>query len=144
VYKRQQLGFGICSDGDTPAELKALSPTADADRCNATDANPNYLISTSELKGSFAGKDEFGPVLANPASYQSQALWVARSANSNSIYVCYIPKAGSNRSDTTKLRCLNTNGVVSKVAEGACTATVTDWAIPVTDGTQAMYKCVPE
>ena len=136
-------GFGICSGAANVAGLLAADATAQAAACSAADAVPNQLISTSELKSSFAGKDEFDPVLTDTTL--NQALWTLKAEDDNSIYVCYIPKANANRADVTKMRCITTaDGVVEEVGTGDCLVTVTDWDVPVVDGTEAMYRCVPE
>jgi prepilin-type N-terminal cleavage/methylation domain-containing protein len=141
--RSDSYGFGICSGASTVAALQASEAVGKAVACSASDAVPNLLISSSELKDSFAGKNEFqGLFKATPVT--QDALWTLKEANANSIYVCYIPKANANRIDSTKMRCINTTtGVISKVG-GTCSATVEDWDTPVVDGTQAMYRCVPE
>jgi prepilin-type N-terminal cleavage/methylation domain-containing protein len=157
LLRSETLGFGICSSGaDDPARL-ALAAGSPADRCDSQDAVPNELVVTSELKGSFAGKDEFEQVRDGTAL--AQALWLAKAANDNSIYVCYIPKAGANRllagADwPLKMRCLNDAttadvGLMERptvaAAAGECgSVPVDDWAVPDTTGNQAMFRCVPE
>lgn len=137
-------GFGICSGAANVAGLEAADPVGAALDCDASDDVANLLISTSELKSSFAGKDEFEPV--RDGTHSEYAMWTAKEANGNALYVCYIPKANANRVDSTKMRCLNTTtGVVSKVDDGSgCLADVDDWDTAVTDGTSAMFRCVPE
>jgi len=152
LLRSDTLGFGICSGGATDTLRLALAASSVAERCDAQDTVPNELVVTSELKGSFAGKDEFLPV--QNTTHVEQALWLAKAVNDNSIYVCYIPKAGANRilagTDwSTKMRCLTAAGVVSRPAVGAgageCgSVAVASWSAPVTDGTQAMFRCVPE
>jgi prepilin-type N-terminal cleavage/methylation domain-containing protein len=142
MLRSDSYGFGICSGQGSVAALQGSDATARVIGCNASDPFPNLLISSSELKSSFVGKDEFGPVRVDDLF--QQALWTAKVANGNSIYICYVPKANANRIDSTKMRCLNVDGTVNKVDEGSCTATVADWDVPVTNGTSAMFRCVPE
>jgi prepilin-type N-terminal cleavage/methylation domain-containing protein len=142
MLRSDTYGFGICSGADNVAGLTASDANGVAADCDASDTFPNLLISSSELKSSFAGKDEFEPV--RDATHPEYAMWTAKIENGNSIYVCYIPKANANRIDSTKMRCLNTDGVISKVGDGGCLATVADWDTAVTDGTSAMFRCVPE
>jgi prepilin-type N-terminal cleavage/methylation domain-containing protein len=141
--RSDSYGFGICSGASTAAALQAAKATDKAAACSPSDAVPNLLISSSELKDSFAGKNEFqGLFEATPVV--QDALWTLKEANANSVYVCYIPKAKANRIDPEKMRCINTtSGVISKVG-GTCLSTVTSWDTPVVDGTQAMFRCVPE
>lgn len=138
------LGFGICSGAGTVAALQALSAVGIATACSAADTVPNLLISSSELKSSFVGKKEFQSLkLATPVI--KDALWTLKAANENSIYVCYIPKANANRIDAAKMKCIDlATGTVTKVGVGSCSATVTNWDVPVTVGTEAMFRCVPE
>jgi len=137
-------GFGICSGAASVNALTVSVNTAQAAGCNASDAFPNFLVSTSELKSSFVGKDSFEPVRLD-ALKAAQSMWTLKATNANSIYVCFVPKANANRVNTTNLRCINTaTGVVGKIGTAPCTAAVADWAVPVIDGSSAMYKCVPE
>ena len=136
-------GFGICSGAATAAALAASDANSPAAACDASDDVPNLLISSSELKSSFVGKDEFVPVLSG--DHIEYGLWTLKAADANSLYVCYIPRADANKIDPVKMRCINTaTGVVNSVGQDDCTATVTDYAVPVLDGTQAMFRCVPE
>lgn len=144
-------GFGICSSAATQAALVLLNATSASTVCDSNGPIPgyNFLISSSELKNSFIGKDEFAPVIATPPKLE-QALWTLKKVNSSSIYICYIPKAGANRIIAAKMRCITTTagasqGTVSPIG-GACLATTgaTVWTVPVTDGTSAMFRCVPE
>lgn len=145
-YRSDTMGFGICNG--TGADPVGSASTDTATACSASDAYPNLLISTSELKSSFAGKDEFEPVRGG--THEEQALWTVKAANDNSIYVCYIPKANANRVDTTKLRCVeDLAGAVAVTtyngAAGTCgSAAVADWGTPTFDTTTAMFRCVPE
>lgn len=136
-------GFGICNKG----VLTSLA-TAGPATCDAASATPGLLIEADELKSAFVGKAEFTTVAANPEN----GLWTVKTAGSGgSIYVCYIPKAKSNRQLTTKLYCVNSNGTLCKIGStcgaSACLvkpATDSNWDVPVLTGLSAMFRCVPE
>lgn len=141
--RSDMVGFGLCSGAGNAAALRDLGASDQATDCDSSDDVPNYLISSSELKSSFVGKDEFEPV--RNGTHEEQGLWTLKAQNSNSVYVCYIPKADANRKDTAKMRCINTTtGVVTRVGEGGCLETVTAWDTPSVAGTEAMFRCVPE
>lgn len=148
LLKSDTFGFGICNG--SPAAAKTHNAVAPVTSCSADDDLPNVLIETSELKSSFAGKDEF-PLLGGGGTngHPELAMWLAKEANSNTFYVCYVPKANANKTDVSKMRCLTAAGVVSKAeadgGAGVCaTGNVAVWTSPVTDGLQAMFRCVPE
>lgn len=142
LLRSDTLGFAICSAGAIASE-----PNVQASACSTTDATPGYLINTDELKSAFVGKDEFKTVIDN--SHPENALWLYKQAGSGgSVYVCYIPKAKSNRESTTNsLYCLNSTGPTRLAADGVnCVAPATTdvaWGTPVFDGVTAIYKCVP-
>ena len=147
VLRSDTYGFGICSDEATLADLIADNAVAPATDCNSG-AYTNFLIQTSELKSSFSGKDEFDPVIAGALT---QAMWVAKRTNGDSLYVCYVPKAKANRDDTAKMRCVGNDGVIYKVGDGACAAVAdeADWAADpasfiVAAPDTAVFKCIPE
>lgn len=143
LLRSDTYGFGICAGDPLSAEALLLADaSAVAGSCSAADDFPNLLISSSELKSSFAGKDEFEPVV--DGTHPEYALWTAKVADGNSLYVCYIPKAKANKIDATKMRCINTLGQVIESGSGTCTVAVDSWDLPVTDGTEAMFRCVPE
>lgn len=149
VLRSDTYGFGICSDQNNQASLISQDPL-DAPGSCTTGTYANLLIQTSELKSSFAGKDEFQPVIAGTATGLTQAMWVVRAVNADSLYVCYVPKAKANREDTTKMRCITTAGVVQQVGTGSCVAAVTaNWTVDpstliATTPTAAVFRCVPE
>jgi prepilin-type N-terminal cleavage/methylation domain-containing protein len=141
AFRSDDLGFGICN-GVGAAFLNG-DANVQATSCSATDANPNLLVSSSELKSSFAGKDEFERV--RTASHPEYALWAAKVDSGTSIYMCYIPKANANRIDASKMKCLNTTtGVILTSGDVGCAAVVADWADVTAIGTEAMLRCIPE
>ncbi len=150
LLRSDTYGFGICSGAADDDTLQAADPSVPAAECSASDDVPNLLISTMELKSSFAGKDEFEPVrsLVHP----EYGLWVAKTESGDSLYVCYIPRANANRrnpdANTVVMKCLNeTDGTVVDQGEGVCVAfddATDDWGTPDLGGTVAMFRCVPE
>jgi type IV pilus assembly protein PilE len=94
---------------ELPDATSGISLLASADWrfgiVDAIDPNGGQLISTSELKSAFAGKDFF--VSANSGLSGVDAVYMYHSGDNN--YVCYCPKANANRTGTvgTTLKCLN-------------------------------------
>jgi prepilin-type N-terminal cleavage/methylation domain-containing protein len=78
------------------------------------------LIKTSELKGVFAGKEEFATTVT---SGTADAMYIFHSADAN--YVCFCPKASANRTgaSASELKCL---AGVSTVAGAYSDATLID------------------
>lgn len=152
LLRSDTLGFGICSAGETSESADTAVTT-----CKTTSETPGLLISTDELKAAFMGKDEFQTVVTG--AHPENALWLFKEAGSGGgVYVCYIPKAKSNReSATNTLYCLTsgTNPVRTKVGEGSCTAPPTtgtgadawdDPATAISNGAAenaGIFKCVP-
>jgi len=150
LYRSDRAGFGICYGA------AAASSTLEG-ACNTTGANLGLLILNDELKTSFAGKGEFKVPGDN---YENSLYLVKASGSGGSVYVCYIPKAKSNRQMTDKLYCLydsdsawGATGTKEMVKAGdssggrACVALpVADngWSTPVLDGLVGMFRCVPE
>lgn len=139
-FDSKQLGFGICYGAATEV-------STEEGECN-TSGNMGLLVSSDELKSSFVGKDEF------QSDKPADKLWTVKMpSSSGGVYVCYIPKAKSNRQLIDKLYCINsaaTDETVLVKANSApgdsCEALdVTDaWDTPVFDGTAGMFRCVPE
>lgn len=147
LLRSDTIGFGICNAGDI-----ASDPTESSGTCDVDSATPGLLISTDELKTAFVGKDEFRTVV--DGGHPENALWLYKQAGSGgSVYVCYVPKAKSNReSATNQLYCLSgSTGTATRALAGAdgCTAPVTGddaWGDPdaaLADGGIAIFKCVP-
>ena len=90
VLPSNSVGFGICTIGTTDLEANTAA-TCDP---QATSDTAGVLIAGDELKNSFVNKAEFTTATAKPENM----LWTVKVAGSGgSIYVCYIPKAKSNR-----------------------------------------------
>jgi prepilin-type N-terminal cleavage/methylation domain-containing protein len=116
----EQDGVGVCDDGS----------------CDT----PDVLIDSGELKSSFAKKTQF------TTSDAIDKLYVRRTATGNSVYVCFIPKAGTNQESGTLTDVCTTGD-----SEG-CTE-FEDPAASCTDATEdsdwdsagsACFICVPE
>ena len=144
VLRSDQVGFGICY-GD-----EAVATSATTGACNTTGSNLGTLIDSDELKAAFVGKGEFQDV----GTDAEEGLWLYKRAGSGgSIYVCYIPKAKSNRDKDDKLYCIeDLSGSESLVkaddsAVDTCVALATSdsgWDTPALDATSGMFMCVPE
>lgn len=143
-YNSTQAGFGICY-GDV-ANDSANKDVADA--CNTTGTQIGVLSEADELKPSFAGKAAFKNVGTNGEN----KLWAFKAAGSGgSIYICYIPKAKSNRQMVNKLMCINSgaapNPTIVQAGQPGCAALTTGdsgWSTPDLTGTKGMFRCVPE
>ena len=147
ILRSDQVGFGICSGSSADLTVPPNTPSAACDPNNSTD--PGLLISKDELKLAFVGKDEFRTVGTN----DENGLFLYKAAGSGgSIYVCYVPKAKSNRDPATnQLWCLNGTSLTRSAVNGTtCIAPATTgdaaWAeadTAITDGDIAIFKCVP-
>lgn len=115
--------------------------------------NPGLLISTDELKDSFLSKGYTSLAVADP-NYNAQGmnyLYIDKKDSAtghNSIFVCYIPKAKSNRTSATTLyKPVVASGVITGLVRavagdftaGYPTAATWTFATPQT----SMFKCVP-
>lgn len=134
----KQVGFGICYG------LSTNSYDADG-VCNTSSASNEYglLITADELKPSFAGKKPFLGTNAN------DELWTVKDAGAGgSIRVCYVPSAKSNQIMSTKLKCINsvTASVIDNGVSGCAAPTAGSDAFTnaLTNGTSAVWRCVPE
>jgi prepilin-type N-terminal cleavage/methylation domain-containing protein len=108
------------------------------------------LVSTSELKSSFAAKS---PFTSAPKPIDMMYIY---NNGSDANYVCYVPKARANRSLLGLLRCVSqpdsstdgSHGVQSPGENGCASvaADSTDWTQDETylSATQAFFLCVPE
>jgi len=148
LLRSDSVGFGICDAGSIAVEADEVSGG-----CTTDSTDPGLLISKDELKMAFVGKDEFRTVAAQPAN----GLWLYKAAGSGgSVYVCYVPKAKSNRDPlTNQLWCLVDGITPTRVANGtsSCTSPVNTgsaaWGLPmdaITAGDAAdaaIFKCVP-
>jgi len=139
LYDSEQVGFGICY-GDIATAVSTDQFTT----CDPAAVTQGLLIDADELKSSFVGKDEFSTTLDAAAE---NGLWLYKATGSGgSIYVCYIPKAKSNRQQIDKLYCLS-NTAFTRVANGVtgcATPLATGWGVPDLTGATSQFMCVPE
>ena len=106
------------------------------------------LVTTSELKSAFIGKEPFTKDFATESN-RMDAMYVWNNGL-DSNYVCFVPKAQANRVKTAELKCLSGVGsgaTLEDYGDNACT-TVSTWAAtaaqigPHNNITNLM--CVPE
>lgn len=150
LYRSDHAGFGICYRDIADVSTEVGS-------CNTSGSDLGMLIEADELKQAFAGKDEFSGM---GTSYEEGLFTLKMSSSGGSIYVCYVPKAKSNRQQADKLYCIydsdgafGMTGTKELVKAGsssggrACVAlasTSSAWDTPVFNGLSGMYRCVPE
>lgn len=115
------------------------------------------LVSTSELKSAFAGKEPFATTVT---AGTENAMYVFHSSDSN--YVCYCPKAKANRTGTvaSSLKCIRgitdlgtavtpDGASLLDIGEGNCVAPTAQQVAAstfcdVTNNVYADLLCVPE
>jgi len=149
MLRSDTVGFGIC-DADL-ANILTADAEAQSPACSTASTDPGFLIVQDELKPSFAGKKAFTDI----GTYYENALVTFKDAGSGgSIYVCYVPKAKSNRDSVTNtLWCLDEGGLARiEAGTSSCTAPATNdtaWgsavaALGAGDAANAgIFKCVP-
>ncbi|HOZ80929.1 MAG TPA: hypothetical protein PK370_01775, partial [Candidatus Woesebacteria bacterium] len=144
LLRSDTVGFGVC---DSSADLTVVASTT-AGGCTTNSTTPGLLISKDELKTAFVGKDEFRTVGAN----DENGLYLFKDSGSGgSIYVCYVPKAKSNRdAATNQLWCLTDTPTRVAAGQPNCAAPAStgadDWGDPtaaIDSGEIAIFKCVP-
>lgn len=108
----------------------------------ASATSEGILITTSELKSSFAAKTPFG------ADATAVDLMFVYNDGSDSNYVCYVPKAKANRSQLGMLRCLSYANGLSEPGDtttGCANAPDNSWTrTSYLSDTAAYFMCVPE
>jgi prepilin-type N-terminal cleavage/methylation domain-containing protein len=129
-------GFGVCPG----ATYNGVSTG-----CDPSDDPLGELISTDELKTSFAGKDSFD----EGATTFDNELMLYKAANAGSVYICFIPRAKANRKTTSNLRYLNVVDNIPTELTDASSLEAYDEQSEIDAlgwDTQAtsLYKCVPE
>jgi prepilin-type N-terminal cleavage/methylation domain-containing protein len=121
--------------------------------CTSYKANPGLLITTDELKDSFLEKGYTSLAVGDP-NYNAVGmnyLWVDKkdaATGHNSIFVCYIPKAKSNRTSKASLKKpIVVGGVVTGLQDTVAGDYVNGTPDPAVwtfaDPTTSMFKCVP-
>ena len=125
-------GLGVCYGTTYNAEVSGDCITSD---------NKGELIETDELKASFASKEPFAEDVTD-----IDRLYLWRAANSTAVYICFIPKASSNRKLTSNLYDLGITttpgGVPTQMepVEDQATLDSATWE----NATNSFFKCVPE
>ncbi len=109
----QAAGVGVCSGGDCSLD--------------------GSLIDTGELKDSFARKNQF---TADPTSQPEELLHVVKGADSDSVYVCFIPQAGTNRRNAPLVTIHKGTDYQAPVN---CSAEPSPW-----NALDSCYMCAPE
>ncbi len=113
----EENGVGVCDD--------------DADQCDTTDV----LITSGELKSSFAKKTQFN------TEDDVDKMYVRRTESGNAVYVCFIPKAGTNRESATLTDVVADDGSIQDPTDSCDDPTQdSDWD----NATSACFICVPE
>ncbi len=112
--------------------------------CSATCATDGVLISSGELKTAFKSKEQF------KATTAADKFFIRKTKGSGgSVYVCFIPKAGTNRSIEKNPSLVlvdictagDTSGCSTFEDPAACPVDAnTDW----TNASSACFVCVPE
>jgi prepilin-type N-terminal cleavage/methylation domain-containing protein len=98
------------------------------------------LVSTSELKSSFAAKTPFSSSVTDV-----DKMYVYNNG-SDANYVCYVPKAKANRSKLGDLRCL-TGATMLNPGDSGCASIAADataWNATYYGSGNATFMCVPE
>lgn len=104
------------------------------------------LISTSELKSSFLGKEPFSVAVG---AQSIDRMYVYHNGATSTNYVCFHPKAAANRSGTVaaNLKCMTTGtdstATLYDLGSNGCVA-ATNWTTVVPSATVANLLCVPE
>lgn len=141
IGRSDMAGAALCT---TTAGLAGamVVPTT---RCDVA-TNRGSLISTDELKDSFLNKG-YTALISTDTGYNASGLnylWIDKKGTTlgNSIYVCYIPKAKSNRTATTTLYVPTVDGSGVVTALTKATPVQIAGATYTTIATSLM-KCVP-
>jgi len=109
------------------------------------------LITTSELKSAFAGKEPFVPK-SGAAAVAIEDVMYTYNNGIDGNFVCYCPKANANRTGQVQatLKCLDIPASTLQNIGGGCTQIPSTTASYCTPGIQvggvngANYLCVPE
>jgi len=137
------LGAGLCGN--------AVAGTPNT-RCTSYKTTPGLLMSTDELKSSFLEKGYTSIAVGDPKYNASSMnyIWVDKkdaTTGNNSIYVCYIPKAKSNRTAKNNLKKpVVTGGVVTGLVDtvaGDFTNGYASAAWTFVTPDLSLFKCVP-
>lgn len=133
--KANEAGFGLCTNA---------SATTKNDLCT-TSTTPGALVTSDELKSSFLNK-EYTIIGANYKPENTLFLIKQSSTAGNNIYVCFVPKAKVNRTNTAgfKLKALTiTNGLPTTIIDATEQQIIDATYATVTDNV-SLFRCVPQ
>ncbi|MFH1561734.1 MAG: type II secretion system protein [Patescibacteria group bacterium] len=137
-------GAGVCYAAPNTADTYK---TEVATSCITAGSLEGELIATDELKDSFANKEMFNSTTVTDVD----KLYLFRGASSSGLYVCYTPKAESNRKVTSGLwemgtpddgaptKMLDCTDATSTCNTQALITTNFDW----TSASNSLFICVP-
>ena len=113
---------------------------------NGTVGVAGSLITSSELKNSFMGKESYETGLR-----EEDRMYVYHNGTTNDNYVCFHPKAAANRvlvgdpPTSTSLKCVDTaTAVINDYGENSCAIPSGGWDASAVSATNANLICVPE
>lgn len=140
VGRSDMAGAALC----TTAAALTGGTVAPSTRCDGS-TNRGLLISTDELKDSFLAKG-YTSLSASDPNYNAVGLnylWIDKKGPllGNSVYVCYIPKAKSNRTVTTSLFKPTVSGGVVSAFTKATPAEIAGATYTSID--TSLMRCVP-
>ena len=143
AYPWAEIGGGYCSGGadcTTEDEYGSTGEAQGVGVCGAACTTDGMLIDAGELKPAFKNKDQF-----SAADDINKLYLYKETGSSGSVYVCFIPKAGTNR-DTAKNPNLRLWDLFDDA--GAYQSPVTCSTLPTTTqwdtATTACFICIPE
>ncbi|MFA6518680.1 MAG: type II secretion system protein [Candidatus Shapirobacteria bacterium] len=147
------IGFGLCGMGEGSTGADVTTQCSSYDQMGA-------LVSSDELKNSFLQKG-YGKVVGGGAGQVSfdKLLYMYKAdaqLGHNSIYVCFVPKAKSNRTRANNLKQITFTGctgasidpnlcIPSAVLDAGSTMfdTTGNAVVAFTNPTTSLFKCVP-
>jgi len=114
---------------------------------NGTVGVAGSLITNSELKSSFMGKESYKAL--DLALNEEDRMYVYHNGSTNDNYVCFHPKATANRNVTgsnVQLKCLSGVGLGATLTNygGTCVIPAGGWDPDSVSATNANLLCVPE
>lgn len=146
--KSTLAGAALCTDASVVPPA-VVSPNDPCDLYNSS----GLLISTDELKDSFLSKGYTSIVQGDPNfnALGMNYLYVDKkdaATGHNSIYVCYIPKAKSNRTEKSVMYVPSNDGAGNVTGLTLATGAEFSGGTPIAawdflDPTTSLFRCVP-
>ncbi len=124
------------------------SDTAGFGVINGTVGQAGGLITSSELKSSFMGKESYAAIGTDLR--EEDRMYVYHNGTTNDNYVCFHPKAAANRivnaDGSSALKCLSGVGADMTLDNygGTCVVPAGGWDASAVSATNANLLCVPE